>query len=454
VAFFLGERVNPDYYNRKLYAKGKGLFPAPLADRPSPALTEEEKLQRQDLLEPRYQVFIRNPAHPIFAEVYKFRDFFKFLGIDRYYPVPRQRWEGLPPGTEELLTLPNYRPVTDYQGIAQEILDSFPVDDPQYAKYRAALERHRRAIRDTLTGKSLHLLAGALNDLLLDSGDANDPASPKLTEFWQQTDANVQALRVRVEKFKEMVQYGDPLVVAGRYGKGRTVAFLTTAGKKWNDWAGGSPASVTYPVVMLELQKYLTSLDSEEIRTVGAPLEIQGESSRYDPKVHCFVQRTGSGDAEPAKPTGVAPPGTGAPGLRDLGEQLGSISGNRLSFYFERANEPGVYYFDLTQRADLGGEPKTETRAYAFNVDTAGESDLRRVARDELERIGPVSTPAAGSIADRIERQTDLSESAWLYLIFLLVLVAEQALAVHLSFHLKGNESSEPANLRPQASAA
>jgi hypothetical protein len=206
---------------------------------------------------------------------------------------------------------------------------------------------------------------------------------------------------------------------------------------------------------MLELQKYLTSLDSEEIRTVGAPLEIQGESSRYDPKVHCFVQRTGSGDAEPAKPTGVAPPATGAPGLRDLGEQLGSISGNRLSFYFERANEPGVYYFDLTQRADLGGDPKTETRAYAFNVDTAGESDLRRVARDELERIGPVSTPAAGSIADRIERQTDLSESAWLYLIFLVVLVAEQALAVHLSFHLKGNESSEPAaTIRPEASAA
>src|SRR5262249_15214129 len=34
VAFFLGERVNADRYNERLYANGKGIFPAPLADRP------------------------------------------------------------------------------------------------------------------------------------------------------------------------------------------------------------------------------------------------------------------------------------------------------------------------------------------------------------------------------------------------------------------------------------
>ena len=34
----------------------------------------------------------------------------------------------------------------------------------------------------------------------------------------------------------------------------------------------------------------------------------------------------------------------------------------------------------------------------------------------------------------------DASESPWLYLFFLVILVVEQAMAVHLSFHLRGNE--------------
>ena len=43
-----------------------------------------------------------------------------------------------------------------------------------------------------------------------------------------------------VESLRDTVtMYGDPLVVTKTYGKGETVAFLTTAGKQWNDWAGG-----------------------------------------------------------------------------------------------------------------------------------------------------------------------------------------------------------------------
>ena len=40
------------------------------------------------------------------------------------------------------------------------------------------------------------------------------------------------------------------------------------------------------------------------------------------------------------------------------------------------------------------------------------------------------------------QRQTDLSESPWFYLVILAVLVLEQAMAVHLSFHLKGSEAA------------
>jgi hypothetical protein len=51
------------------------------------------------------------------------------------------------------------------------------------------------------------------------------------------------------------------------------------------------------------------------------------------------------------------------------------------------------------------------------------------------------------------ERQPDASESPWLYLFFIIVLVVEQAMAVHLSFHLKGNEAA-PSAAAPQPAAA
>jgi hypothetical protein len=454
VAFFLGDKVRPDFYNRALYADGKGLFPVLLADRPSPALSEEDKEERlrQNLLDPRFQVFVRSDTHPVVAEVAKLRNFFNFLTIERYFPVPRLKWNFDPSRVEELVTLPNERPVTDYQATAQDILDSLPVDDPAFAKYRPGLERHRRAIRDTLTGKALYPLANALDALLHDRGEASDPEHPNLTEFWELTDPKVQQLRTRVDRFRETVQYGDPLVVASRYGRGRVVAFLTTAGKKWNDWAGGGPASVTYPVIMLELQKYLTGADAEANLTVGSPLEVQVESGRYEPKMRCFLQQ-GPRDAEAPKPASdSAPPAATPAGWKDLGEQPGVVHGERLSFYFERALRPGVYHFELVERAGMGGEPKLERRAFAYNVDTRNESDLRRVARDDLERLGRLHAPGLASFNDLIDRQSDLSESAWFYLLFLFILVAEQALAVHLSFHLKGTEAQLTAQaLRPQA---
>src|SRR6266436_2390184 len=142
IAFFMGPRVRPDFYNQKLYRDGKGLFPVILADRPSKERSEEEKQKRQlsNLLEPQFQIFLRSDTHPLLAEAYKFRTAFKFLNIDRYYPVPRQRWDRETNHAEELATLPNDRPVSDYEASAREILNSLPLDDPKYAKYRPGLE--------------------------------------------------------------------------------------------------------------------------------------------------------------------------------------------------------------------------------------------------------------------------------------------------------------------------
>jgi len=84
---------------------------------------------------------------------------------------------------------------------------------------------------------------------------------------------------------------------------------------------------------------------------------------------------------------------------------------------------------------------------HVFNVDTAREGPLQRVSLEELKenlikgRERSVFFLSSGSPSDTlVARQSDFSENPLLYLIFLAVLVAEQALAVHLSFHLKASE--------------
>jgi hypothetical protein len=454
VVFFLGDRVNPDFYNKKLYAGGKGIFPAPLAAQPSKELSEEEMQERQlqNLLEPRMQVYIRSETHPIVAEVYKYRNLMTFLNVNRHFPVPRLRWTKLDDHkVEELVTLPNERPATEYAASTQAILDSLPVDDPQFAKFKAGLEYHKRAIRDSLAGKSLYLLANALDALLRDPPISGEPERVRLTEFWDSTDPKVQALRANVEKFKETVQYGDPLVISSHFNRGRVIAFLTTAGKKWNDWAGGNPASVTYPMIMIELQKYLTGVDVEANKNVGETLVLDRSANRYESKLHCYFQDLREAEAA-RQPGKEGDPVAKRPGMKDLGDVQATSAGERLGFAFHQARKPGVYQFDLAQRNDASGEARTETVAYAFNVDTDGESDLRRAGWAELEKFGTVHTAEPGTYNDTFKRSSDFSESPWIYLAFLIVLVAEQAMAVHLSFHLKESEAQVPARaVRTQA---
>ena len=46
-------------------------------------------------------------------------------------------------------------------------------------------------------------------------------------------------------------------------------------------------------------------------------------------------------------------------------------------------------------------------------------------------------TPGSGLARILKDRKSDLSESPWFYLTLLILLIAEQALAVHLSYHVR-----------------
>jgi hypothetical protein len=80
-----------------------------------------------------------------------------------------------------------------------------------------------------------------------------------------------------------------------------------------------------------------------------------------------------------------------------------------------------------------------EYHAYAVNVDAGREGDLHRSGRDDVLQLAPgagLHSPADTNWLDQLKnKQTDLTEAGWIFLALLLVLLAEQALAVKLSFH-------------------
>jgi hypothetical protein len=92
-------------------------------------------------------------------------------------------------------------------------------------------------------------------------------------------------------------------------------------------------------------------------------------------------------------------------------------------------------------------------QSYAFNVDAASESDLRRADKEKLERNkaegtggkrGTIKVLAPGDdLTGFKSRVPNFSESPWLFLFILLILVAEQAMAVHLSHHMRGGEGMQ-----------
>jgi hypothetical protein len=446
VAFFLGERVSPEFYNTRLYNDGKGLFPCPLADRPFPALSDDEF--QPEFSPDQFQAFLHRDKykHPIFASVSDFLAIYKVLTIKRYFPVPRGQWKR-GPDTEELLTLPNRKTVDDYSGRASALLDRLPLADPRWEKYSPGLSEHARSIRNVLASGPLFRLANELEFLLRDQGETSDPKKPNLVEFWNQPE--MAELRDEIARFRDVVQYGDPLMVAGKFGKGRVVACTTTAGQAWNDWAGGSifaeALAANFVTVLIDLQKYLANAAGDVNYIVGQEVAIRdADAARYDRRMRRFFQPEPQADA--------APGGDGKnSGLVDLGEQSpGQEKDNRLHFSFSEARKPGIYQFEFypQESSDPTKARPEDQRALAFNVDCLAESDLRRSPGEALENVAPgvlVQTVEGSNFVEDTYHQADLSEMPWLYLLLLLILLAEQALAVHLSFHLKSGEVAQPA---------
>lgn len=263
VAFFLGDRIDPAFYNKKLFADGKGLFPAPLAERPSmePTKAELEEREKLRLKEKAPEaLLIREPRHPLFRDMDNpiFRVLFRYeLNIDRHFPIVRTRWD--PKGGQELASLPNTQSVDGYKDAINKLLERLPLEDPKYKTYAARLKEYRDYLRNLLDKKEpLHQVADWFDKLLFDAGDPkNKEKYPNLKEFWALQE--LAALKTDVERLRDAVRFGDPLLIEGRYGNGRVLVCTTTLGAKWNNLAAEPVFAVS---LMCNLQNYLVGAPS------------------------------------------------------------------------------------------------------------------------------------------------------------------------------------------------
>jgi hypothetical protein len=445
-AFFLGPDVKPEEYNARLYADGNGLFPVPLPGRPTDPLPEEKRLQRAFSLQKK--VLVRDKEakrHPALRGMYfddrdqpvkeeDLEKFFSFVTVSQYWPVARLgKWLN-DRSVTELYCMPNERPMGEFDALVDALLKKVNVGEPKYAKYRDAVDALKTKVRQvSLSTEPLFKLADALDALLADQRTEGDATEALVREFWALPD--VAAVRSEAARLRDAVKFGDPLYLAKQFGRGRVAVVTTTAGERWTDWPSG-PGRPSFVPVMTEMERYLSGGGADENRSAGQPITVSVDAARYKPTAGRAVltfDPTAGGNRGPAAATT----------LTDLKEQALVTEGGRHTLRFADTAKPGAYLVTLTQvRGQSSGAEAAEVpeyQAFAVNVDAKREGDLRRAARDDVLQQAPgAELHSAGDPAwlDRLKnKQTDWTERGWIFLALLAVLVAEQALAVRLSYH-------------------
>jgi hypothetical protein len=220
---------------------------------------------------------------------------------------------------------------------------------------------------------------------------------------------------------------GDPLVVERSFGKGRVVAFLTTAAPTWNNWARNNP---TFVVAMLQLQAYLTGRpDPGAARRVGAPLEVSFSSAEYQRQVRFITPMDDSAAAVDAL----------------------AGSGGQWLAAFPATDRSGFYEARLTNK--ITG--KSESRRWAVNVDAA-EGDLRALFGEELAaRLQPevhYQFAPADTFEMSVGQQAGYNLGESLLYLLVALLIGEQILAWSASYHPPARAAATAAAGRVRAS--
>ncbi len=487
LAFFLGDKIkDPVFYNEELHQKQHGLFPVLLKATPE-AKPKPEDIADRKQNDPEAKFQFPEPDHPAVQKIARLDSwFFAPVSMNVYYQtLPAAQW--VPEASKEtkvLIRLASRRTTADYRQRVNDLLKE--IDQLTLADVKDKQARERQLAEKLLPGFGSHVervdfwvgqlrsaltkkypyKLGPLLDVMLhekeaakaadknggkppepDAGKA--PEKPDLTKFWAATPAT-RNLAERLEALRNEVMYGgDPLLVARTYGKGKVVAWLSSATSRyeWHDYGEGKdPSSATYLPFVFGLEAYLQNNPSEDtaLTLSSKPEPFKRDPAFYQPEVKRQFYPQADLSEDPKKVREVKVDATTV-NLKADTIADGPDKGKEILSYTPEFPEPGVYLFEFTPKS---AEDPADIHALAVNVDAGPkESILRRASQERLQiQTGSGKEAGVGTIrllevGDSFEafkkRDADLSESPWLYLFFLLILVAEQAMAVHLSYHLK-----------------
>jgi hypothetical protein len=237
----------------------------------------------------------------------------------------------------------------------------------------------------------------------------------------------------------------EPLAFERTIGKGRVVAFLTTAGLKWNDWAR-NPSVVVFH---LELVKHLAREDQTlQRRIVGEPIQVAFNPAEFLETVEIsapdvngkrVTRLTATRPPTPEKTPGGAagqPPAQGAAGAVAGKRSPGTkprTEAVRVSATYSETDRPGMYVVRLFK--DQSAAPQEQWVAY--NVPQE-ESALKTATNAEI--LARLSSDVHVQIHEPGELQWieghSTAQEARILLLFLLAaaLIAEQFFAHRLSY--------------------
>jgi len=209
-----------------------------------------------------------------------------------------------------------------------------------------------------------------------------------------------------------------PLVIEGQYGNGRTMMFMTTAGPQWNNWM----RNATFPPILLLLEDYVSAGKyPHEVSLVGSAVPIQKPTGSVTPDV-TLTSPTESVERIESK-------------LRLTQTDSGlesSIGESRHSIVNRGTAVSGIYELWFRQM-----DSSSAVDRVALNIDPA-ESDLAMVDDEKLMQFFGSDAPSLTNwdqFNPEPEKKAVSSLSRLLFLVLIVMLVAEQTLGWMCSYH-------------------
>jgi hypothetical protein len=291
--------------------------------------------------------------------------------------------------------------------------------------------------------------------LIYNSPDSPFPDTVQIARWMQVTDDFKADDKERADGVHTLIRLknGQPVAFEHSLGKGKVLTFLTGAGRRWSNWPV-APAAPGYVVMHLLIHQHLQRMtDSVQLRELTEPLKLDWPVSQFNENVEVFLPEA-TDDSEPgletfvrlqATPKKLAPQSS-APKAKTSGDAQSEsaidskekskgqseAAEERLSVTIAQAERPGIYKIRRFDTEGNGSDlsvalnvPTTESALAIADAETlTQQADLghvRVLEADAAQALG-------GSEAGR--------EIRWVLLgLLIVVLIAEQLLALRLSYH-------------------